>query len=86
MSILDRIFGGHKIKRIGITEVGKTKLDNMVGADGIRIKILDHLESDGASTVQELTSSLGYSPDKIKVALHQMMRESWVQIVNSEMK
>jgi predicted transcriptional regulator len=84
MSILDRLFGGNKIKRVTITEVGKTKLDSIAaGASGIRLRILDHIESDGASTVAELSSSLGYSPDKIKVAVKQMMREGWVQIINS---
>jgi hypothetical protein len=87
VGFLDKLFSGNKVKRVGLTEIGKSKLENMVSApDGIRLKILDYLESNGASTITELSNGVGYSQEKTKIAVNQMMRESWVQMVNGETK
>lgn len=85
MSLLGRLFGGGKKSvRISVTEIGKQKLEQVAGESGIKMKIMSYLDESGASTVNELANShdlSGYGIERIKMAVNQLYRDGWVQMV-----
>lgn len=84
MGLLGGLFGGHKIKKIALTELGRNKSETLAGAEGARLKILEWLDEHGSASVIEISNGTGLSQEKVKVAANQMLREGWVTIAKGE--
>jgi hypothetical protein len=85
MSILDKLLGSHKSKQIVITETGKQKVEQMVGADNtVRFKIASYLDEHGASTVSEIAEFTGYDEAKVKGMCQKLINEGWCRVSKGE--
>jgi hypothetical protein len=81
MGMLDGILGKRKPRNYILTELGKTKADQMAGNEGITLKILSHLEENGESNSREIAERYGYSEKQIQAKLEVLRRkDGWVDL------
>ena len=81
--MLDKIFGKKKSKLVVLTELGKHKAEDLVGSNGIRLKVISYLEEHGESSISEISSGTNYPPEQVKVMIEKLQREQWVTTVKS---
>jgi predicted transcriptional regulator len=83
MGMLDKIFGKKKSKLVVLTELGKHKSEDLVGSQGIRLKIVSYLDDKGESSISEIAAGTGFQAEQVKVMVEKLQREQWVTTVKS---
>jgi len=80
MSVLDDIMGKKKSKNFVITELGKNKVSQMEGTEGLTLKIMSHLEENGESTPREIAERYGYAQKQVEMKLEKLKKDGWVDV------
>lgn len=84
MGMMDKLFGQKKkSKLVTLTELGKHKAEDLVGSQGIRLKVVSYLEEHDASSISEISSGTNFPPEQVKVMVEKLQREQWVTTVKS---
>ena len=78
MGIFDVLVGKKKSQLYTLTELGKTKADNMAGVNKIRLDIISYMEEHGASSISEIASGTHYPEHQVKAIVSKLYKEQWV--------
>jgi DNA-binding MarR family transcriptional regulator len=82
MGFLDNILGTKKkpAKLYGLSELGRHKSEDMIGSNGVRLKVINYLEEHGESSCSEIAAGIGQQQEKVQMMLDKLTREQWVTI------
>jgi hypothetical protein len=84
MGMMDKIFGGKKkANLVVLTELGKHKSEDLIGQQGIRLKVVDYLDTHGESSISEISTGTGFPTEKVKIMVDKLQREQWVTTVKT---
>jgi DNA-binding IscR family transcriptional regulator len=76
-------FGNKKATLVTLTELGKQKSEQVEQATGLRLKVVSYLEENGASSISEISSKIGYPQEQVKEMVNRLYKEQWVTIVKN---
>jgi predicted transcriptional regulator len=84
MGMLDKLFGQKKKAILySLNELGKSKAEQIIGSNGIRLKVINYLDEHGSSSVSEISAGLQLPQEQIKTMLDKLCREQWVTTVKN---
>jgi hypothetical protein len=84
MGMMDKLFGSKKKATLySLNELGAHKAEDLIGQQGIRLKVVNYLSEHGESSIMEISNGTGFAQDKVKIMIDKLQAERWVSPVKS---
>jgi DNA-binding IclR family transcriptional regulator len=66
------------MKKLGLTEVGKSKAEVSSDMQGLRYAIINYVESHGESTLAEIADGVNANQSEVRAKVNQLTKENWL--------
>jgi hypothetical protein len=64
--------------KVGLTELGKSKAENVGESVGLRYSIITYIEDKGVSSIAEIADGVNVHPLEVKKKIRQLVGEGWL--------